>query len=261
MNMTSFSPVEKILNAMSSIDLEGMNHVRLMRRRDTKYVVPYKRLPHILELIQDDYMVFELLGERLQPYETVYFDTPQYKMYLDHHNKRLNRYKVRMRKYMLSDISFLEIKFKNNRGETIKKRVNAEMDVNHLDEDKKVFLCKNSPYAFEDVQPALWNKFSRITLVSKHRPERLTIDLGLHFSQKHMDNDDHLKLKETCIIEVKRDLDAGKSDIIDALKKERLQPTGFSKYCMGSVLTNVGLKQNLFKQRLRSLGLYKFRMA
>lgn len=247
--------VVSILEKMDSIDLEGMSHVRLMRRRDTKYVVEGDKLPTILDQIKDDYKVMEIENQRIQPYKTVYFDTPELAMYFDHHNQRKNRYKVRMRKYMLSGQSFLEIKFKNNRGETIKKRVDATMDVDSLDPEKAQFLADNSPFHFSDIEPALWNSFSRITLVSKYRPERLTIDLGLEFSMES--HEQGKPLHKACVIEVKRDLDAeGVSDVISVLKKNHIKATGFSKYCMGTVLTKIGVRHNLFKQRLRTLGLY-----
>jgi len=252
--MSILNKIEEILDAMPTIDLEAMNHVRLMRRRDTKYVLSIDKLPEILELIKDDYKVFTLEHVHMQPYETVYFDTPNLMMYYEHHNRRLNRYKVRMRKYVLSDDSYLEIKFKNNRGETIKKRVKAEMNVKELNGSNKRFLIDNSPYSFDEINPALWNRFKRITLVSKHRPERLTIDLALEFSKAKAS--DKEKFNQTCIIEVKRSLDADKSDIIDALNTTRIKPTGFSKYCMGTVLTKKQVRHNLFKQRLRELGLY-----
>lgn len=255
MTMSILSKVESLLNEMPPIDLEAMNHVKLMRRRDTKYVIPTDRLPEILELIKEDYRVFTLEDQHLQPYETVYFDTPSLKMYFEHHNRRLNRYKVRMRKYVISGESYLEIKFKNNRGETIKKRVRAEMNVESLNDDNKGFLSAHSPFSFDEIKPSLWNSFKRITLVSKHRPERLTIDLGLEFSEDNA-NGDTEQFNQTCIIEVKRDLDAGASDIIDALNKTRIKATGFSKYCMGMVLTKKTIRHNLFKQRLRHLGLY-----
>lgn len=258
MSTATINQIERLLNEMCPTDLEAMNHVRLMRRRDTKYVIDTDKLPDVLELIKDDYKVLELADERLQPYETVYFDTSDLKMYFEHHNGRLNRYKVRMRKYVLSGESFLEIKFKNNRGETIKKRVHAAMNPNEIEGDNQVFLSENSPFSFEEIAPALWNKFKRITLVSKHRPERLTIDLGLRFSEDKKGSFE--RLDDTCIIEVKRDLDAGASDVITALNQLHVKATGFSKYCMGTVLTK-DVRHNLFKQRLRNLGLYNLKNA
>ena len=34
------------------------------------------------------------------------------------------------------------------------------------------------------------------------------------------------------------------------LRQLRIKPSGFSKYCIGSVMTNRGLKHNMFKQKM-----------
>ena len=41
--------------------------------------------------------------------------------FLDHHNRRVNRNKIRFREYVGSNLTFLEVKTKNNKGKTIKK--------------------------------------------------------------------------------------------------------------------------------------------
>ena len=51
-----------------------------------------------------------------------HYDTDDRKFYLDHHNQRVNRNKVRFREYEGSKLTYLEIKHKNNKGKTIKKR-------------------------------------------------------------------------------------------------------------------------------------------
>ena len=226
MSTAFINRIDALLRGMTPTNLEAMDHVKLMRRHDTKYVLSKDLLPEILISIQDDYKVLSLDDERLQPYETVYFDTPELQMYLEHHNGRMNRYKIRMRKYVLSGESYLEIKFKNNRSETIKKRVKTAMNVKELEDENQRFLSENSPFSFNEISPALWNRFRRITLVSKSRPERLTIDLGLGFSENNKSKFE--QLDETCIIEVKRDLDADGSDIIDVLDRYRVKATGFS---------------------------------
>jgi hypothetical protein len=40
------------------------------------------------------------------------------------------------------------------------------------------------------------------------------------------------------------------SPILEMLRKLRIQPHGFSKYCMGSALTNNELRVNRFKRKL-----------
>ena len=51
------------------------------------------------------------------------------------------------------------------------------------------------------------------------------------------------------IIELKRD-GLVYSPILEMLRKLRIHPHGFSKYCMGSALTNPELQVNRFKTKL-----------
>jgi hypothetical protein len=50
-----------------------------------------------------------------QPYLTLYFDTESFDNYIAHHNGKRPRFKIRMRKYVSSGFSFLEVKEKDNR--------------------------------------------------------------------------------------------------------------------------------------------------
>ena len=61
-------------------------------------------------------------GKLIHDYKSLYYDTEDWKFYLDHHNGRVNRNKIRFREYVGSKLTFLEIKLKNNKGKTIKKR-------------------------------------------------------------------------------------------------------------------------------------------
>ena len=67
--------------------------------------------------------ILQIDGKRKHDYKSLYFDTEDRKFYNDHHNQRVNRYKVRYREYVDSGLVFLEIKCKNNKGKTIKKRL------------------------------------------------------------------------------------------------------------------------------------------
>ena len=83
------------------------------------------------------------------------------------------------------------------------------------------------------------------------KTERLTIDFDLSFynyetgKESGMDN--------AVIIELKRD---GRvpSPILPMLRTLRIKPSGFSKYCIGTAVTNDHLQRNRFKPRLRKIG-------
>ncbi len=243
--------INHFIHNMDGITLDEMDHVKLMRRRDTKYVFSLSKLPEILQSIHERYYVLDIQNHRKHPYSTLYYDTSDYEMYNNHHGKRLNRFKVRVREYSLSGIAYLEVKFKNNRGETIKRRINPAEPMNISTDESSVFLKENSPYHANEIAPVLKNSFNRITLVSKYSAERVTIDVDLTF--KDIESEQKKEMPGICIIEVKRDLSSQHSDIIKALRKARLQPSGFSKYCMGTAMTNNEVKTNLFKKTLRDV--------
>ncbi|MCF0207422.1 MAG: VTC domain-containing protein, partial [Bacteroidales bacterium] len=115
--------IDGILQSFSPISLEEMGKVKLMNRIDTKYLVTTEMLVDILSLIKDEYFVQSKNGTRISGYNTLYYDTPDLQMYLAHHNRKLNRQKLRARIYTDSNLAFCEIKNKNNKGRTKKKRV------------------------------------------------------------------------------------------------------------------------------------------
>lgn len=244
--------VAAVIGKMESISLREMEHVRLMRRRDIKYVVPSTSVPGLMDQIHDKYRVLEIGDKRIHDYHTLYYDTPELNMYHEHHNGRLNRYKVRVRKYMDTDLSFFEIKFKNNKGETIKRRIRPDNGEDITGKRTGKFLADNSPYQIGQINPALQNYFKRITLVHKVMPERLTIDIELTYSNVRGTMD--IELPGFSVIEIKRDRDATHSDMITALRREHFQSIGFSKYCIGTALMKPTVKKNLFKPRIRQLG-------
>ena len=111
------------LQALAPITLDEMASVKLMNRIDSKYLTDEKTLLGILaDAAAAGYRVLVADGARISPYDSVYFDTEGLRMFSDHHNKRLRRQKVRTRAYVNSGDAFLEIKRKNNRGRTKKKR-------------------------------------------------------------------------------------------------------------------------------------------
>jgi hypothetical protein len=197
-------------------------------------------------LAQQDYYIQEIDGERNLEYDTTYFDTRAFDMYNQHQWGHTNRQKIRFRTYCISGLQFMEVKTKNNHGRTKKKRIEVtDMDV--LEKQKYDFLSKHLRYGADTLQPALNNHFSRITLVNKGKTERLTIDSSLSFH--NLQSNKSMDMGDLVIIELKRD-GLVSSPVLDMLRQLRIHPHGFSKYCMGSALTNPQLPTNRFKRKL-----------
>lgn len=231
------------------IKLEEMERVKLMNRTDTKYWFNQSRLEELLGAVYTDYFVLTMNDEISLPYSTVYFDTPENRMFNAHQNGKLNRYKIRRRSYVSSGISFLEVKFKNNKGRTIKKRIPGSFEPLGFNGGEIEFLKKQTPYIPENLQPSLKNNFSRITLVNKNFRERCTIDFNLQYETANCS----ISLNQLVIVEIKTEGSPAESPLARALRNLRIKKSGFSKYCVGRTVTDPSLKRNAFKQKIRSI--------
>jgi len=231
------------------IQLEEMDQVKLMNRTDTKYWFHIDRLNNLLQEIKTDYFILEINGESELPYNTTYFDTENNRMFSDHHNGKLNRYKVRRRAYVSSGISFLEVKFKSNKGRTIKKRIPSEFGNTLFTKLECDFINHHIPFNTSELRPSLINNFSRLTLVNKNFKERCTIDLNLQFEI----GDKMIALENLVIVEIKSEGKSEHSPLARALREKRIKCSGFSKYAVGRTLTDAHLKRNAFKEKIRSI--------
>ncbi len=243
--------IEELLNHFDGISLDEVQKASLMRRKDCKFLFNVAHVPDILERIWQDYRVLEIGGRRSQNYESYYFDTEDLEMYHMHHRGRVNRYKVRFRKYGNSGVHFLEIKRKNAKGVTIKKRVRTDGVEASILTTEEEFLRKYSPYGTGQMLPSLENRFNRITFVNHLQTERITLDYELRlFSNR---NERTIYLPGISVAEIKYENHLTNSAFYESLRCSRIPPSRFSKYAIGMALLHDELKQNLFKPRVRQV--------
>lgn len=236
------------------ITLDEMDSIKLMNRIDTKYLTTEACLLEVLnDASKAGYRVLETEGEKTSPYDSVYFDTDNLKMFCDHHNRRLKRQKVRTRCYVRSATTFLEIKRKNNKGRTSKKRIQIpkdEMQNFSMDAEACAYLSVKSWFTVEDLSPVLETLFTRITLVNPAKTERLTIDTNLRFHNYRTGHD--TTLQDAVIIELKQDGHA-ESQMKRILLDHRVKPVRISKYCIAETLTDPEVRSGRFKSKVRKI--------
>ncbi len=238
-----------VIDRFPGITLKEMDKVKLMNRTDRKYWFGGDLLLPLLEAVIDDYFLLEIGGERNLPYSTIYYDTiGDDQMYSNHHRGKLNRYKIRRRNYTSTQQSYLEVKFKSNKGRTVKVRQRSDYSQSGFSESDAAFIEAKSPYRSGDLKQVLSNGFRRLMLVSRSLNERCTIDSELCF----VGEAGEVSLGGLVIVEVKTD-GRSRSAIIEAMRDLRIKGEGFSKYCMGRTLTTEGLRSNNFKRRCRLL--------
>ncbi len=255
-------------NAFETISLADLGHARLMNRTDTKFLLPARQLPSLLDALRADYRWLDVDGYRLCPYETLYYDTPDLRLYHDHQAGRLNRYKIRQRRYVQSDLAFTEVKHKTPKRRTVKTRIpyagpvtfgttgiHTTISSGGLDPASRAFVQQVTrtdtlarPFDPAGLRPVLWVGYTRLTLVHGSTAERVTFDLNLTFRDAH----GQVSYPELVIAELKQD--AQQTSAFSALmRQQHRRPGGLSKYCLGLISLDPTLKQNRFKPKLRHL--------
>ena len=236
------------LNLFDTTTLKEMDRVKLMDRTDTKYTFNLKELPVVLKELNSDYKILDIEGNLISRYKTLYFDTENFALYNQHHNGKLNRYKIRHRTYLESNLGFLEVKFKNNKGRTLKTRIN-EREIPSLHCGKAAeFLKITLPFSPSVLVPKIWVNYGRITLVNKLSAERVTLDLNLEFENEEKS----ILYNQLVIAEVKQDSKIS-SPFVSIMRKKHLREGSISKYCFAVASMYSDIKKNNFKQKINGI--------
>jgi hypothetical protein len=246
-----------LTGAFEPISLEALNaKAAMLERLDNKYVVRGEVLRRALHRFGEIFDVLEIDGRRAFTYDTVYFDDPERRSFHDHQQGRRQRMKVRVRHYVDAALCFVEVKLKDKRGITVKKRLPYD-PAKHgtLDDAARAHVerCHRSLYGrpFERaLEPVIQMQYRRVTLVAREGGERMTIDTAIQFDAQGVQRDTG---DDVFIVETKSSNGNGLADAI--LRSLHQHPTnGCSKYCVGMSVTGAVERFNRFRPALRKLG-------
>lgn len=240
--------IQEILMKFSYVQLDELAGASLMDRVETKFWFKEQELYLILDQVCDTYDVLEIEKKQIHHYQSEYFDTLDRSLYLDHHNGRLNRFKIRTRYYTESQIGFFEIKHKNNKGRTKKIRIEHPYAYGPLTANALQLIKDQNQSNLLNLQPSLRIEYDRFTLVSKDKMERVTIDLNLQF----LDGNLKVEIPNLSIAEIKQQK-RNMSKFLLVMKKLGHKEGSLSKYCIGMALTQKDIKRNNFRNKLRYL--------
>ncbi len=258
MNIALSKYLSETLPRFRSHSLSDLKNASLMNRVDTKFVVPPASLSPLFEALQNDFSALEISRNRIFRYQSTYFDTEDFELYHLHHNRRLNRHKVRIRHYVDADTHFLEVKFKNNKKRTIKTRIPVDAeDVTDISQYRE-FLLRAGLRNPEYLKPSLVSIYKRIAFANEQRGERLTIDFDLEKYNIVDGRSYPMQLSDTIVAELKQNRHNRHSPFFQVARDLNLRATSFSKYCIGMALTmpdNSILKSNRFKPITRRVSI------
>lgn len=227
----------------------------LQTRTDHKYLVR----PELLDAVLGGgrWSVLAVDRQRLSTYESVYFDTLDLMLFRAHRQGRRRRYKVRLRRYLDSDATMLELKTKGRRGATVKSRWDVDSPgcarshnactrrpCDHDDLPSSACqhvvdaLSEQRGLSLPDLRSVLVTQYRRMTFVDVVRGQRLTCDIGLRFHGNGRDVD----TGDLVLVESKV---AGRVGEVDRkLLSLGVRPVQLSKYAVGTALVQPELSAN-----------------
>ena len=197
------SVIENFFNSYMHIGLQELEDVALMDRSEEKYIIPIAWCGDISNKLRTDYNILEIANERQFRYDNLYFDTPENICLEDHIRGRKNRFKVRIRSYSNSNISFVEVKSRNVYGRSQKMRIqrtSKQWDSPFTTKEQE-FLSNCVPFAAE-LKPVLYSSYSRYTIANIAKGERITFDTNLEY--KTLTGETFKPLEGLAVVELKQ---------------------------------------------------------
>jgi VTC domain len=255
------SNIALCLARFRSISLDELNtKAAMLERIDRKYIMSAADLRQALAAMADQFDILTIQDKRSFSYSTRYFDDAERHCYYDHHQQRRKRYKARVRHYLDADSSYLEVKLKEHRSMTAKRRLQVAGPVNCLDNRCQAFVrdCYREAYHAElhlQLEPVVIVEYERVTLVARVGGERMTIDTALRF---YSSSCNCVTRSDLFIVETKASCLNGIAD--SKFRSLHLKPTPrVSKFCIGMVVTGQVARYNGFLPALRKLDLVSSR--
>ncbi len=246
--MNSMQDLNEILSRFPAITLKEMDQVALMDRIDTKFVFHVSQLPDVLLALMPEYHVLKVRNTIENRYCNLYFDTEDMLFYRLHHNRHMNRYKVRYRSYLDSGQSFFEIKFKNNHARTIKERISRMMVEESISGEAESFMRARPALSELTLLPRLWINYKRITLVNLAKRERLTIDTHLSYT-----NGTQTAAYPSLVIAELKIQKSAASPFLILMKQLHIRRLSVSKYILGIISLYDDVKTNNFRSKIRRI--------
>lgn len=237
------------LKEFKGISLEELGRAPLMNRVDEKFAFPMELLEPFLNVLKENYDVLSIDGKEIFAYSSQYYDNKSFQFFHDHHRSLPNRFKVRIRKYLDSGLTFLEVKEKI-KGRTDKKRIATTDFKTDFSPNEREFLNYRLRKDV-DLVPVITNNYKRITLVNKYAEERLTIDFDIINGAPGISACTKNSLNNVVIAELKQPIKNRNSPFYQLMKQARIRPFRISKFCfaMMDMYDGPDLKANRFKPK------------
>lgn len=222
------------VQGFESISLEELiEQAELLTRVDRKYVVPAAEVGILMDALAGCARILEVDEGREFGYRSTYFDTPQRDSFLSAGRSQRRRWKVRTRTYLDSGSSWLEVKTRSARDQTMKQRI-EHPDAHHLVDGltpagRSFVAPLLGPGVAASVEPVLDTVYRRTTLFLPASSSRATIDVHLRWTS--LIDGTELERPAVAVIETKT---GSTPSAVDRLMwSHRHRPVRISKFGVG----------------------------
>lgn len=262
---TDIAEILKIVKGKAPFDdvalLPLLDHFRIVgadelppsgikRKNAVKYVALSAQTGAILSGLSDSFRLVERDGEAVSHTILVYCDTPDFRIFHDHLNGKLNRIKIRARSSGNDGLDFLEIWQRKNRGGMVRKKY--PLGEESLEYSANQVLMSFSPeLGMAGVLPVLVARFNRLVLLRDDGNERITVDTGLEFFKP--DGTGPLRSYRNLAFLEMRKVKNGPSYLDNILKDNNIRKQRSSKYCLGVTALYPCVKANAYKPVIRNI--------
>ncbi len=263
---------------LATVTLEDLDHAASLQTRvDRKYLITRTDLDDLMSNPASDVIVgntgasdarnamqaLEIDGRRQFGYWSTYFDTAQLDSFFDAARQRPHRFKVRVRTYLDGGSTYLEVKTRSRRGETVKSRRPTDLAAHdQLSPSDRRFIVDTLDHRLDrhpqsatarldleavtvGLRPTMTTEYHRTTLLVADT-SRATIDHALTMAVR---DGVSRQLVDQVVVETKS---SHRPSPIDRLLWERgLRPVKFSKYGTGLVLLRPELPGSKWNRVLR----------
>lgn len=250
MTLEAHSALADSVDLLAPIGLgELMVQAELQTRVDRKYLVPPDVISKVVDTLSGSLKALDMDSNRRFRYQSVYFDTEDYRSFRQHLQGRRHRFKVRTRSYLDSGECQLEVKIEGGREETVKSRLSYNpADAFLLTPVGRRFIAEHIelPQSALHLRPVLVSVYKRSTLVDLHTQSRITCDVGLMWESEVRSTPNTLR---DVLVETKTLGPLSAADVL--LRTYGYRPTSISKYCIGVALLNPGVRANPWHRTMR----------
>lgn len=175
--------LHSLVQRFPAVGIESMDNVSSLEQRfDRKYIVSEEEAQFFFGMLPGSLAALEISGKRAFAYESWYFDTADLESFRATAYRRRRRWKVRTRTYLDAQKSLVEVKLRDHRGRSLKRRLPESFSLAPSLSDEGTKFVNNivgRDGLAETLRATLKTSYDRVSLVDMENGVRLTADLGV----------------------------------------------------------------------------------